>query len=324
MSGQTISPDMAVFGAVFFCFMGIFFFTLAAFDFLRRRRDIRKRALVDIDAEVNFNGSPEAWHETTLSLRSQNLASTSALLGAVERRVEMRESESSKLRKDLLKAGYFSESALLWYQGIRLSLTVIFAMGAGVALSLFMTQASVAMKILCIIAAAGMGFTVPSRYISWRQAQMYRQCEEGFPDFMDLMVIAAEAGLSPRAAIDRISRELSKTHPYLGANLYLASLELRAGNSLQDALVNLGKRTELPEVINLASLLQQSEKFGTSITDTLRVYSEEMREKRLLRAEEKAHSLPVKLVIPLGIYVFPVMLIVILLPVVVRIRGALL
>ncbi len=324
MNSLTISPDMAVFGAVFFCFMGIFFFTLAAFDFVRRRRDIRKRALVDIDAEINLNGSAEAWHETTLSLRSQNLASTSALLGAVERRVEMRESESSKLRKDLLKAGYFSESALLWYQGIRLLLTVIFAMGAGVALSLFMPQASAMMKVLSIIAAAGIGFILPSRYISGRQAQMYRQCEEGFPDFMDLMVIAAEAGLSPRAAIDRISRELSKTYPFLGANLYLASLELRAGNSLQDALANLGKRTELAEAINLASLLQQSEKFGTSITDALRIYSEEMREKRLLRAEEKAHSLPVKLVIPLGIYVFPVMLIVILLPVVVRIRGALL
>jgi tight adherence protein C len=140
---------------------------------------------------------------------------------------------------------------------------------------------------------------------------------------MDLMVVCTEAGLSPRAAIDRIAREMAQTYPYLGANLYLMSLELRAGAGLAEAVGNLARRTNLDEVMSLGALLDQTEQLGTSIGEALRVYSEEMRDKRLSRAEEKAHALPVKLVIPLGIYVFPVMLVVIALPVVLRIKSAL-
>ena len=142
----------------------------------------------------------------------------------------------------------------------------------------------------------------------------------GFPDFIDLMIVCAEAGLGPRAAIDRLSREIAKTYPILGAHLYLASVEIRAGSSLHQALFNLSRRTQVEEAATLASLLEQTEQLGTSVTDALRVYRDEMRERRVLRAEEKAHSLPAKLVLPLGIFVFPVLLIVILLPAIIRIQ----
>jgi tight adherence protein C len=151
---------------------------------------------------------------------------------------------------------------------------------------------------------------------------MREECREGFPDFMDLMLVCAEAGLSPRAAVDRISREIAQTYPFLGANLYLMSLELRAGATLAEAMGGLSRRTKVEEVTNLGLLLQQSEQLGTSLTDSLRVYSEEMRDKRVSRAEEKAHALPVKLTLPLGIYIFPVMLIVIALPIIARLRHA--
>ncbi len=147
-----------------------------------------------------------------------------------------------------------------------------------------------------------------------------RECREGFPDFIDLMVVCTEAGLGPRAALDRLSREIAQTHAVLGAHLYLASLEIRAGSSLHEALLNLAKRTQVQEAAVLASLLEQTEQLGTSMTDALRVYSDEMRERRLVRAEEKAHALPAKLVLPLAFFVFPVILIVIMLPAVLRIK----
>jgi tight adherence protein C len=174
-----------------------------------------------------------------------------------------------------------------------------------------------------LTALAGVGFLLPGRYIVQRQKAMRQQCRNGFPDFMDLMVVCAEAGLSPRAAIDRISREIAHSYPYLGANLYLMSLELRAGGSLAEAVESLARRTSIEEVANLGSLLAQTEQLGTSLTDALRIYSDEMRDKRLSRAEEKAHALPVKLTLPLGIYIFPVMLVVIALPIFIRIRHAL-
>ena len=124
------------------------------------------------------------------------------------------------------------------------------------------------------------------------------------------------------AAIDRVGRELVQTYPHLGANLHLVTLELRAGQTLVDALENLSHRLGIDEVASLAVLLRQSEELGTSLAEALRVYSLEMRDKRLSRAEEKAHALPVKLTIPLGIFIFPVMLVFIMLPLVLRMKGA--
>jgi tight adherence protein C len=328
---ELFTPDaefssLQVAGAVFFTFMGVFFLVLAVLDLVQRRADIRKRALVDIGLPIEGTSvlPEQSWRTTRRSLRLQSVSSTSALLGAVERRAgEERETEASKIRRDLLQAGFFSENALLWYQGSRMFLTIGFALTGLIVLNLYFPDASGATMAMVLATLAALGFLLPSRYVASRQKRMEQECRDGFPDFMDLMVICAESGLSPRASVDRISREIAQTYPFLGANLYLSSLELRAGSSLHEAMTRLGKRIRIDEIASLGSLLQQAEQFGTSITDALRVYADEMRDKRLLRAEERAHSLPVKLVVPLGIYVFPVMLVVILLPVVIRIRNSL-
>lgn len=149
-----------------------------------------------------------------------------------------------------------------------------------------------------------------------------QQCRSGFPNFLDLLVVCSEAGLTPRAGIERISRELTRTHPFLGANLFLMCLELRAGRPLVEAIESLGRRVQMEEVRSLGTLLQQTEELGTNLTSSLRVYADEMRARRLLRAEERAHVLPVKLVLPLAFFVFPVMMIVALLPVFLRIYKA--
>jgi tight adherence protein C len=144
----------------------------------------------------------------------------------------------------------------------------------------------------------------------------------GFPDFMDLMVVCAEAGLSMEAAIERIARELVEGYPSLAENLYMVSLEIRAGKTFTDAFERMGERLGIDEAMMLSTLLQQSAELGTSLSNSLRVYSDEMRGKRLSRAEEKAYSLPAKLTVPLILFVFPVLLFVLMLPVVIRFSHA--
>jgi tight adherence protein C len=137
---------------------------------------------------------------------------------------------------------------------------------------------------------------------------------------MDLLVVCADAGLSMEAALDRVGRELGDSYPSLSANIYMATLEMRAGRTLSEALEHFGDRLGLEEARSFATLLQQSEELGSSLTEALRVYSDDMRHKRMSRAEEKAYSLPAKLSVPLMICIFPVIIIVIMLPVYVRFK----
>jgi tight adherence protein C len=325
IAGSAAKADGSVLaGAVFFTFMFMFFLILAVTDMVQRRSDIRKRATLDISGDRHGFAPEQAWEGTGRSLRFQSYAENSALLARVERnqKSQASEDERTRLERELVSAGFFGRSSVMWFQAIRLSLL------GGLPLILYPTLVwfgppmQTAAQIGITAAAGALGFLLPGRYLAMRQRAMCDECRDGFPDFMDLMLVCAEAGLSPRAAVDRISRELAQTYPYLGANLYLMSLELRAGSTLGEATDGLARRTKVEEVTNLGLLLQQSEQLGTSLTESLRVYSDEMRDKRISRAEEKAHALPVKLTLPLGIYIFPVMLIVIALPIVVRLRHA--
>ena len=164
------------------------------------------------------------------------------------------------------------------------------------------------------------GYFLPNFYLRRRIRAREDEHRAGFPDFMDLLVVCADAGLSMEAALDRVGRELSDSYSSLSANIYMATLEIRAGSTLSEALEHLGDRLGLEEARSFATLLQQSEELGSSLTDALRVYSDDMRHQRLSRAEEKAYSLPAKLSVPLTLCVFPVVIIVIMLPVYVRFK----
>jgi tight adherence protein C len=155
-------------------------------------------------------------------------------------------------------------------------------------------------------------------YLDRRIAAKRQEHRAGFPDFMDLMVVCAEAGLAMEAALGRVGRELGDSYPSLSANIHVANLEIRAGRSVSEALEHLGDRLGLEEARSFAMLIQQSDELGSSISDALRVYSDDMRHKRLSRAEEKAYSLPAKLSVPMMVCIFPTLFIVILLPVIVR------
>jgi tight adherence protein C len=147
---------------------------------------------------------------------------------------------------------------------------------------------------------------------------------EGFPDALDLMVVCVEAGMGLDAAINRVGEEMKLRNAVVSEEFRLMGLELRAGKLRRDALRNLGIRTGLDDVKSLMTLLIQTDKFGTSVAQALRVHSDSMRTKRYQKAEEIAAKLPVKLVFPLILFIFPSLFVVIIGPAVIRIFRVLL
>jgi tight adherence protein C len=163
-----------------------------------------------------------------------------------------------------------------------------------------------------------LGYLAPSFYLDRLIGQKRLEHQSGFPDFMDLLVVCADAGLAMEAALDRVARELGESYPSLAANVHMANLEIRAGRTMTEALAHLADRLGIEEARSFATLIQQSDELGSSIGDALRVYSDDMRHKRLSRAEEKAYALPAKLSVPMILCIFPTLFVVILLPVIVR------
>jgi tight adherence protein C len=159
-----------------------------------------------------------------------------------------------------------------------------------------------------------MGFYFPdfclNRWISWRQGKIV----EGFPDALDLLVVCVEAGMGLDQAIVKVAEELERTHPEISEELKLVNLEIRAGRTRGEALRNLGERTGVDDIISLAAMLIQTDKFGTSIARSLRVHSDSLRTERIQRAEEAAAKTTIKLIFPLLFCVFPALLVVILGP----------
>lgn len=280
----------------------------------RTREDIRKRALTPV------TGSGDDPLTDKRSLRHSKLAGANNLLSNVAAHfVPVNKKAISTIRKELNRAGFFQPAAIAWYYFVRVAMAVLLPAGVLLADWIFVFDVSASRFLALLFGAAIVGLVGPGMFLSKRIKAMQQQCRDGFPDFMDLMVVCAEAGISIDQAIGRVSRELTPTYPYLGVCLHLATLELRAGRPLTDAFGTLAERMGIEEAHNLGSLLQQSEELGTSLSGALRVYSDEMRDKRMSRAEEKAHALPAKMSVPLTMFVFPVILVVILLPVYVRV-----
>ena len=223
------------------------------------------------------------------------------------------------LRRRLIQAGIFDPRAVAFFFLVRTGLAV----GIGLALLVFLpmvTSKGGSFFWLLIIIGGIAGYVAPAIYVDKRISARRVQHRMGFPDFMDLLVVCADSGLSMEASLERIGREMGESYPSLTANIHMANLEIRAGRPLKDALERFADRLGLDEARSFATLINQSLDLGSSINDALRVYSDDMRHKRLSLAEEKAYALPAKLSLPMMICIFPVLFIVILLPVFVRLH----
>lgn len=212
--------------------------------------------------------------------------------------------ERSRIRARLVHAGYRAPSAMTVFYSTKLLLGVLFPVVVLVAASWFPKFTT-----LQVLFSAGigsfLGMLTPNAVLDHLFEKRMRLLHNAFPDALDMLVVCVEAGLGLPVAIQRVADELAVSHPELSDELALVNAEIRAGVDRAQALKNLAERTALEDIRGLVTLLAQSLRFGTSIADTLRVYSEEFRDKRMQSAEEQAAKIGTKLIFPLVVCIFP-------------------
>lgn len=231
-------------------------------------------------------------------------------------------SKSHEIKKALVRAGFHSEGAIAVFMGLKIGLALAMPILSLPILSGRHLNFILFIGALYLLLMAG--YVIPSlvldKLTGWRKTQI----RETLPDALDLMVVCVEAGQGLNAAIKRVGDDLQLTNPILSQEMLQVNLEISAGVERERALRNLGERTGVDEVISLCNILIQSDRFGTSVANTLKVQSDSLRTTRRLKLEELAAKTPVKLVFPLLLFIFPAIMVVILGPAAIRISETLL
>lgn len=230
--------------------------------------------------------------------------------------------QSSTVHLKFLRAGIRAGHAPRIYYAVKsvLALGVPVVVGI-ITLPYTQDQISISKFAFLLLALAALGYYLPEFYLDMRTNHRKQDIQEGLPDLIDLLVICTESGLGLDAAFNRVSKEIARSHPYLAEEFYLTNLEIRAGAGRNAALKNLALRTDLESVHNLVSMLTQAERFGTSVADSLRSEASLMRIRRMQAAEEIAAKIPVKMLLPMVLCIFPALFIVIIGPAIIQIRG---
>lgn len=279
---------------------------------LASRRATLKAQLQQIGSIETRQGRPR--------LEDRRDSAWSRLADQIEKAgLNLADSNADELKEKLLAAGYESSAAPKIFTMTRLLLILAFpaiylflATLGGEPLTPFRLYV-----IPCLLALTGL--YLPNLFVSAKADRRREAITNGFPDCLDLILVCVEAGLGLEAAMDRVGREMVQSHPLVARLLSMCTLQLRACSQRDVALRKMGESSGVDEIRSFATLLIQSDKLGTSISHTLRVYASEMREKRRMRAEEKAHRLPVMISIPLVVCMLPTMIGVLMMPGVVRV-----
>jgi tight adherence protein C len=228
-----------------------------------------------------------------------------------------------KLRRELVQAGYFKSDAVNYYIFSRLVAVIILPLLSYIVVEAFLPGLGQLLKLAVVSISALLAIVGPDAYLARRKRILAQQYRLVFPDLLDLLVVCVDSGLSLEAALDRITGEMVKQNRPLGLNLMMMGAEMRAGRSTIDALNSLADRLDLDEARSFVLVLRQSVELGSDVAESLRIFSDEMRDKRIIRAEENANKLPVKMVAPLGLFIFPVILMVVMLPLALRVMAVL-
>ncbi len=231
------------------------------------------------------------------------------------------ELEQHKTKRDLYRAGYRSPQAMQTFFALKAVLAIFLAAVVLIG-SRFTPDVTSGQLLLYIAMGAGVGLLVPDYVLSKKLAGRMRTLRNAFPDALDLLVVCVESGLGLGPAIQRVADELNVSHPELSLELATVNAEMRAGMPREEALKNLAERTGLPDIRGLVGLLVQSMRFGTSVADALRIYSEEFRDKRMQAAEEQAAKIGTRMIFPLVLFMFPVFFVVAVGPAALRIIDA--
>lgn len=222
--------------------------------------------------------------------------------------IPLTQSDQTVTRRDLVMAGFRSDGAIRIFFGIKVMFClVMFAFSLTV--HRHITDNPV-LRVVFLIAGTGLGYYAPSLYMERLVKKRHEKLRLSLPDALDMMVVSVEAGLGLDQALQYVAREIEETHPELSDELGLVGLEMRAGKRRSEALRNLADRAGEPELRKLVAILVQTDRFGTSMGESLRTHSDFMRLRRKQEAEERAAKVGVKLVFPIFLFILPSMMIV--------------
>jgi tight adherence protein C len=253
-----------------------------------------------------MNASPRAPEENFVEKQKERARDLLARVGkALPAAAGTRTNRTQLL---MTRAGYRSADAVLAIRGMKVLAPVAF-----VALALF-TGAYRYSPFAILLGAVILGLLLPDMWLAWRVKARQRRLRLALPDGLDLLVICVEVGLGLDQSILRVAQELRIVHPELSEELQMVNLEMRVGKTRSEALQELARRTGLDEIKALVAMLIQTERFGTSISQSLRVHSDELRTRRRQRAEEMSAKTTVKMVPPLVFFIFPALMVVIMGP----------
>lgn len=306
-------------------FLSISIFCLGILQYARLQA--RKRATME---RIQEGGKTTGILATYSSLETKRVGQSGipSLLARIGRRIAGKKAaDLSELRPTFLKAGIRWGNAVAVFWGTKVVLAVLLPVCFLVARVVFpgfmvLISNKVFVSILALTALGG--FYLPNAWLRLKIAKRRETIRDSFPDALDLLTVCVEAGMGLDAAINRVAKEIELDSKILSDELTLMNLELRAGKSRRDALKNLAMRTDLEDVKSLVTLLIQADKLGTSVSQALRVYSDTFRTKRYMKAEEMAAKIPVKLTLPLILFIFPALLVTIMGPAFIQISRVLL
>ena len=289
-----------------FVFIGVTLFVFATMRTLAQRERVRRRFGTLSSVGASAEGGDAIAAAPWISIDPSRLG-----IDASAQRV---------LRAELIHAGFFSVSAVPVYAMTRVALFCLVP-SIGLVVPLTFGNWDATDRIAFVAVSLAVAYYLPKAYLSRRQRGLEGKYLVIFPDFLDMLVVCINAGLSLEAALDRSARELGDTDLEFRVNLDLMAAEMRAGKSTTDALKALAERLGLQEARSFAALLHQTLELGTDVAQALTTFSDEIRDKRMSSAEEKAAALPPKLTLPLGLFIFPVVLITVLAPAVLKVMS---
>jgi tight adherence protein C len=269
-------------------------------------------------AGMGTSGNGGSRQDASLRLDDEKIGVFGRALKSIESQLlPSDESELTESRKKMLRAGFHAKSALRIYFFMRLVLGVVFPV---LILIILPEVSSMTWERVALVAGVMgiVGIYAPMFWVSYQTSVRQQACRDGFPDALDMLLVSVEAGLGLDAAINRVAAEIGTAHPVLGEHFRRVGSELRAGRSREMALRSMADMIGIEEVGSLVTILIQSELLGTSIASALRVHADDMRLKRLMKAEEKAHMLPVKMTVPLILGILPPLVLVILAPAIIN------
>jgi tight adherence protein C len=295
-----------------------FMTVLAVWYGLIERDPMERRARVLADRRTELRAS--VLKERGQSRRQQE--SLSVMRRVVKSLKLMQSQQSSKLTDRLAQAGLRSRDAVTVFLFFKVATPVLLAAAVFLLVHfLEIADLSPAVRLCAVLGGAGLGFFAPELYVSNLTSKRQLALSKGLPDALDLLVICAESGLALDIALERVANEIGAANPALSEEVELTSIELGFLPERRQALLNLSRRTNLPAIRGVVNTLLQTEKYGTPLSQSLRVLANEFRDQRLLRAEEKAARLPATLTVPMIVFILPVLFIVLIGPAIISVMD---